>query len=127
MIIRNKFLILGFHLANIILIIFYLYPGSILGHFLFGDSSIHPQITRNFLISSNHFYAFFVLSALGMFAYLNTKKTKILIIYLLFLSNILEIFHLIIPNRGFEWGDLFGNNLGLIFVIIIYKLKNKYV
>jgi hypothetical protein len=123
----NKALVLGFHLANLILIIFYLYPGSILGYFLYGNSSIQPQITRDFIISSNHFYVFIVLSGLGIFAYYNTKKIKFLIIYLLLLSIILELFHFIIPNRSFEMQDLFGNILGVFFILIIYKFKNRYV
>jgi len=85
------------------------------------------MISSNYLISSNHFYVFTILSVLGIFAYRNTKKIKFLVIYLFLLSIVLEIFHLIIPNRGFEWSDLFGNTLGVIFVIIIYKVKNKYV
>ena len=131
--IKNKLSILGFHSANLILIIFYLYPGSLFGCYLYNNCNIQPQITGNFMISSNywissnHFYIFTILSALGIFAYLNTKRIKFLIIYLFLLSIILELFHLIIPNRGFEWSDLFGNILGLIFVIIIYKVKNKHV
>ena len=54
-------------------------------------------------------------------------KVKFLITYLFSLSIILELFHLIIPNRGFEWSDLFGNILGVTIVIIIYNAKNKYV
>jgi hypothetical protein len=128
----NKLSILGFHSINLILIIFYLYPGSLFGCYLYNDCNIQPHITGNFiissnyLISSNHFYVFFVLSALGIFTYQNTKKIKFLIIYLFLLSIILELFHLIIPSRGFEWSDLFGNTLGLIFVFIIYKVKNKH-
>ena len=130
--IKNKLSILGFHLINLLLIIFYLYPGSIFGCYLYNNCHIETQITSNFTIfsnywiSSNHFYIFTILSALGIFAYQNTKKIKFLIIYLFLLSVILELFHLIIPNRGFEWSDLFGNILGLIFVIVIYKVKNKY-
>ena len=131
--IKNKLTILAFHSANLILIIFYLYPGSLFGCYLYNNCNIQPQITGNFIVSfnysiaSNHFYVFFILSALGIFAYQNTKKIKFLIIYLFFLSIILELFHLIIPNRGFEWSDLFGNIVGLIFVIIIYKVKKRYV
>jgi hypothetical protein len=131
MINRNKFLILGFHLVNLILIIFYLYPGSLFGCYLYNNCHIQPQITKNFiissnyLISSNHFYVFVILSVLGIFAYHGTKKIKFLITYIFLLSIILELFHLIIPNRGFEWSDLLGNTLGLIFVIIIYKVTNK--
>jgi len=129
--IKNKVSILVFHSTNLILIIFYLYPGSIFGCYLYNNCNIQPQITQNFTISSNywissnHFYIFVIVSTLGIFTYRNTKKIKILITYLLFLSIILELFHLIIPSRGFEWSDLFGNILGLLFVIIIYKVRNK--
>jgi len=131
--IKNNLSILGFHSVNLILIIFYLYPGSIFGCYIYNNCYIQPQITSNFMISSNywissnHFYIFIILSALGFFAYQNTKKIKFLTIYLFFLSIILELFHLIIPNRGFEWSDLFGNIVGLIFVIVLYKVKNRYV
>ena len=57
----------------------------------------------------------------------NTKKIKFLITYLFLLSVILELFHLIISNRRFEISDLFGNIAGVIFVIIIYKVKDRYV
>ena len=123
----QKFLRLGFYLANFILIIFYLYSGSIFGCFLYNDCNIQPQITRDFIISSNHFYAFTIFSTLGILVYKNTKKIKILILYLFLLSIVLELFHFIIPNRGFEISDLFGNFLGVIFVIIIYKVKDMYV
>ena len=130
---KNNLSILGFHSANLILIIFYLYPGSIFGCYIYNNCRIQPQITpnltisSNYWISSNHFYIFIILSALGFFAYQNTKKIKFLTTYLFLLSIILELFHLIIPNRGFEWSDLFGNIIGLIFVIVVYKIKNRYV
>ena len=122
----KKLLILGFHSANILLIIFYLYPGSIFGHFLYGDSSIQPQLTGDFIVSSNHLYVFIILSFLGVVAYQKTQNINFVIIYLFLLSIILELFHIIVPSREFEWTDLFGNILGVFFVIIIYKIKNKY-
>ena len=130
--IKNKLSILGFHSVNLILIIFYLYPGSIFGCYIYNNCYIQPQITANFKIfsdysiSSNHFYVFTILSAIGILAYRNTNKIRFLIIYLFLLSIILELFHLIIPNRGFEWSDLFGNSIGVVFVIVIYKVKSKY-
>ena len=129
----KKLLILGFHSTNLVLIIFYLYPGSIFGCYLYNNCYVQPQITKNFiffskhLISSNHVYVFIILSFFGILAYYGSNKVKFLITYLFLLSIILELFHLIIPNRGFEWSDLFGNILGVAFVIIIYKIKNKYV
>ena len=128
----NKLLIKVFYITNLVLIVLYLYPGSIIGCYLFNDCSIQPYITVNFVISSNysissnHFYAFFALSTLGIFTYQNTKKIKFLITYLFLLSIVLELFHLIIPSRGFEWSDLFGNIFGLIFVIVVYEVKNRY-
>ena len=123
----KKLLIPTFHTANLILIIFYVYPGSIFGHLLYGDSSIQLQITRDFIISSNHLYIFILLSALGIIAYQGTRKINIVIIYLSLLSIVLELAHIVIPIRAFEWADLFGNIAGVIFVIIIYKIKSKYV
>ena len=129
----NKLSILGFHSVNLILIILYLYPGSLLGCYFYNNCNFQPKITidfiisSNYLISSNHFYVFIILSILGLFAYRNTTKIKFLINYLFLLSIILELSHVIIPIRAFEWGDLFGNILGVILVITIYKIKNKYV
>ncbi len=124
--IKNFFKI-GFYSANIILVILYLFPGSILGCFLYNDCYIQPQITRDFIISSNHVYAFALLTSLGVFSFHNTKKINFLSIYLFLLSIILELFHIIIPNRGFEMSDLFGNIVGVILVILIYKIVIRYV
>ena len=123
----KKFFKIGFYSANTILIIFYLFPGSILGCFLYNDCYIQPQITRDFIISSNHVYAFVILSILGVLSYHNTKKINFLNVYLFLLSIILESFHIIIPNRGFEMRDLFGNIVGVILVILIYKIVIRYV
>ena len=123
----SKILILGFHTINLILIIFYLYPGSLLGLFLYNDSSIQPQITKDFLISSNHFFAFIILSIAGIISYNKSNNINVLIVYLILLAIILEFFHFIIPNREFELSDLFGNFLGVVLVITFYEIKNRYV
>jgi hypothetical protein len=117
----------GFYSANIILIIFYLYPGSVPGCFLYNDCYIQPQITKNFIISSNHFYAFIIITSLGLFSFHKTKKINFLSIYLFLLSIILELFHIIIPNRRFEMTDLFGNIVGVILVMLVYKIVIRYV
>jgi|TARA_B100000767_G_scaffold268822_1_gene289703 VanZ family protein len=121
----DSILIKSFHLTNLILIIFYLYPGSIFGYVLYNNLSIQPQITRDFLISSNHFYVFILLSTIGILAYRNNKKINFLINYLFLLSVILEFSHLVIPNRSFEMSDLFGNIIGVVVVIVVYKIKQK--
>ncbi len=115
-----------FHVLNVIFIILYIYPGSILGYLIYGDFGKQPQLTTDFFeISSNHVYTFFLLSVLGLFAYYKDKKIFI-INYLILISIILEILHLIIPNRGFQFGDLFGNILGVILSIMIMNIFNYW-
>ena len=112
-----------FHFLNIILIFFYLFPGSILGWFLYKDLAKQPQLTNDFMnISSNHFYTFFVLSFFGILSYLRHKKFDLLIKYLLLLSVVLELFHLLIPQRSFQFGNLFGNILGVFLVLLINQI-----
>ena len=108
-----------FYLANVFLIILYIYPGSILGYVIYDDLQIQPQITRDFIVSTNHVYAFFLISLLGLLTFKKSNKLNILILYLLILSIILEILHLIIPERSFQLADLFGNLIGVIILIII--------
>ena len=115
-----------FHFLNIIFIFFYLFPGSIVGWVYYKDLTKQPQLTDDFInISSNHFYTFFVLSITGIFSYLKNKKLNLLIKYLLLLSVILELFHLLLPQRDFELSDLFGYILGVMVPIIIYKIWKK--
>ena len=128
----KNFFKLSFYSANIILIALYLFPGSIFGCFLYNNCYIQPQITKDFItggfiISTNHVYVFILLTSLGVLSFHNTKKITFLIVYLFLLSIILELFHIIIPVRGFEIGDLFGNIVGVILVILIYKIVIRYV
>ena len=115
-----------FYLNNILLIILYLYPGSLLGWIIYDNKSIQPQITPDFVISSNHFYVFVLISIIGFLTFANSKKNILLISYLIFLSVTLEIFHLVIPERSFQWSDLIGNLLGVIVVILLNNFINKY-
>ncbi len=114
-----------FYLCNFILIVFYLFPGSILGWFFYNDTRLQPQITPNFIVSSNHVYAFLTLSFIGFFTYKKIEQFKPLSIYLIFLSIILEIFHYFILKRSFEFSDLFGNLVGVIIAIIIFYFFKK--
>ena len=114
-----------FYLCNLILIVLYLFPGSVLGWFLYNDSSLQPQITPNLIVSSNHVYAFLILSFVGFFTYKKIEKLKFLSIYLILLSITLEISHYFIPERSFEFSDLFGNLIGVIIVIIIFYFYKK--
>tara|TARA_B100000242_G_scaffold64925_1_gene40004 strand:- start:34 stop:429 length:396 start_codon:yes stop_codon:yes gene_type:complete len=118
--------IIIFYAINSFLIIFYLFPGSLIGWLIFGNLDKQPQITRDFIISSNHFYTFLFLTIIGFLTFVKSHQIKPLTLYLIFLSIILELLHFLIPNRSFEWSDLFGNILGVIVVIFINNLINKY-
>jgi len=109
-----------FHTSNIGLILIYLYPGSIFGWLIYGDKQKQPQLSPDFLIfSSNHFYVFAVLSFLGVVSYYK-ENVKILFLYLFSISIFLEICHILIPERSFEYQDLAGNILGVFFVFILF-------
>ena len=117
-----------FHFLNIILIFFYLFPGSIMGWFLYNDLTRQPQLTNDFMnISSNHFYIFFILSIFGILSYSKHKKLNLLIKYLIILSVVLELSHLLIPQRSFQFGDLFGNILGVVLVLLINKIYRSKI
>jgi len=113
-----------FYSSNILLIFIYLFPGSIFGCILYDDCSTQPQLTPDFLISTNHLYIFIFLSIIGIYTFKNSKYLNFIRIYLISISICLEIFHLIIPNRSFEFSDLFGNLLGVMIVIIINFFLN---
>jgi len=115
-----------FYLSNLTLIILYLFPGSLLGCIFFDNCKVQPQITSDFIISSNHFYAFGLITILGYFSYLNSKKLNFIIKYLILLAIILEIFHFFIPDRSFQFSDLFGNLLGVCIVVLINFFLKKH-
>ena len=111
----------AFHTTNIVLILIYLYPGSIIGWLFYGDIQKQPQLTLDFIIfSSNHVYAFMILSLLGVISY--NKQIMIFFIYLFFISIVLELCHALIPERSFEYSDLFGNFFGVILIYTLFKL-----
>ena len=115
-----------FYLSNLILIVLYLFPGSLLGCFFYKDCILQPQLTPDFLVSTNHLYAFCLLSIIGLFTYYNSDKSNFLITYLVLLSIVLEILHIFIPVRSFEFSDLFGNLLGVSIVLTINFFYRKY-
>ena len=117
-----RYIKINFHIYNILLILFYLFPGSILGCIFYNDCSIQPKLTRDFLVSSNHLYVFILLSILGFLSY--SKNIKKIVLYLLSISIILELLHFIVPNRSFQFSDLFGNMAGVLVSILILILFN---
>ncbi|ETA70552.1 VanZ family protein [Candidatus Pelagibacter ubique] len=119
---KNKFI---FYLCNMILIFLYLFPGSVLGWFLYNDLSLQPQITPDFIISTNHVYAFLIISTIGLLTFNISNQFIYISLYLIFLSLALEVAHYFIPKRSFEFTDLFGNLLGVIIVLILFYFFKK--
>ena len=118
-----------FHILTLLLIILSLYPGNIIGFLIYGNIRYEPQLTKDFLyISSNHLYVYFLISVLGFFSYLRDRKFKLVVIYLFFLSIILEVTHLVISERSFQTEDLTGNILGVLIayiIVLIYKFWRR--
>ena len=115
-----------FYIANFILIFLYLFPGSFIGCFLYNDCGIQPQIINNlFLISSNHILAFLLLTIIAWLTYSQDFKINLIFFYLFLLSIILEVLHILIPERGFELADVFGNLLGVFIIFIIHEIFKR--
>ena len=111
------------------LLILYLFPGSLIGHLLYGDFGKQPDIIPNPIGTSiNHALAFFYLSMLALISYMRESSFKQTVIFLIALSIVLELFHSVVPNRSFQFLDLFANLFGTliaIFIIIFYKKYNN--
>ena len=113
-----------FHISVLLLIILSLYPGSLIGFFLYDDFGQQPDLIGNpFGTTINHFFSYLYVSLLGFFLYSNLKKEnfKKLVFGLFFLSAILEILQYIVPNRSFQLGDLIFNILGVLVAYCVVK------
>ena len=109
------------------LLILYLFPGSLIGFFFYGDFSRQPDIIPNPLGTSiNHALAFFYLTILGLISFFNQRNFIKILIFLISLSLFLELSHLVVPNRSFQSLDLFANLLGTSLSIVIIFLYRKF-
>ena len=109
------------------LLILYIFPGSLIGYFLYGDLVKQPDVIPNPIGTSiNHALAFFYLTTIGLISYLNQTSFNKILIFLVTLSLFLELSHLFIPNRSFESLDLFANLLGTFLAIVIIFLYKKF-
>ena len=115
-----------FYLLNLILISLYLSPVAIVNTFLYSDLYFYSQVIPDFKISINHIYVFLFFSIFGFLTFQKKNNFLILNIYFIFLSIILELTHLLVPYRSFEFADLFGNIIGVIIASIISYFYKKY-
>ena len=115
-----------FYFSFIILIIVYLFPGSLIGYFLYGNLGNQPDLISNPIGTSiNHLVFFFYLSILGFIFRNNQKKFINSFSFLFLISIILELFHYFIPNRAFELNDLYANSLGVMLAFLMFKFFKK--
>ena len=116
-----------YYLSLTSLLIIYLFPGSLLGYLFYGDFGKQPDIIPNPIGTSiNHALAFFCLTMLGLIHYIRDKSFNKTVTFLIFLSIILELSHHFIPNRSFQFLDLFGNLFGTILASLIIIFYKKY-
>ena len=111
-----------YYFSLIILLILYLYPGSLLGYFLYGNLEQQPNLIPNPIGTSiNHLIFFSYITTLALI--IRSKAVNIFTDYkmILFISFILEILHFVIPNRAFEFYDLIANILGVLIIIFIKR------
>ena len=118
-----KFLKFIFCVSVLLLIILSLYPGSLIGYFLYGNLYQQPNLIPNpFGTTINHFISYIYISLLGFLLYLRSKNFQKLFYGLLFLSVILEVLQSVIPIRAFQLGDLIGNLLGVLVAYFLVKI-----
>ena len=115
-----------YYLSLIVLLLLYLFPGSLIGFFMYNDLGKQPNLISNqYGTSINHMIFFFYL---GIQAFIVQIKYRRLIFSFpfLFCSSIMfELFHLIIPNRAFELNDLFANSIGVVSAFFFFNLFKK--
>ena len=116
-----------YYLSIVILLIIYLFPGSIIGYFLYGDMNKQPSFVSNPIGTSiNHFFYYSYLTFLGLIYSQNKKKFINSFLFLIVLAIFLELLHFFIPNRVFELNDLLSNSMGVLVVFFLFKLMRKF-
>ena len=111
-----------YYFSLFILFILYLFPGSLIGYFLYGNLGQQPNLIPNPIGTSiNHLIFFSYITILALI--IRPKVKNILTDYkiILFIAVISEILHFLIPNRAFEFYDLIANILGVLIIIWIKR------
>ena len=109
-----------YYFSLLVLLILYLFPGSLIGYFLYGNLGQQPNLITNPIGTSiNHLIFFSYITSLATIARLRVKNIFTSYKVILFISGTLEILHLIVPNRAFELYDLVANISGVTIVLLI--------
>ena len=109
-----------YYFSLLVLFILYLFPGSLIGYFLYGNLGQQPNIISNPIGTSiNHLIYFSYITILAIIVSSRVKNIFTSFKFILFISGILEILHLIVPNRAFELYDLIANITGVVIILSI--------
>ena len=109
-----------YYFSLLVLLILYLFPGSLIGYFLYGSLGQQPNLIANPIGTSiNHLIFFSYITLLAIIVRLKGKNIFNNYKLILFISCILEISHLIVPNRAFELYDLIANITGVVIILFI--------
>ena len=113
----------SYYFSLVILFILYLFPGSLIGYFLYENLAQQPDLISNPIGTSiNHLIFFICLSSLAFITRVRKKQFINRFQFLIFISILLEILHYFIPNRAFEYLDLSANFIGVTFTYLLIQL-----
>ena len=121
---QKKFIIfykLSFYFWLLFIFLVSIYPGNLINLVLIGDPTTHPGGDK-----VSHFLTYFVLGVLFNLSYKKNSFFKVMIGFLIFFSIIMELLHMIIPNRFYENFDLLMNFLGLVVGIYIMNINQLF-
>ena len=122
---KFKLLEYSYYFSLLILFVLYLFPGSLIGYLLYGNLGQQPNLISNPIGTSiNHLIFFFCLTSLGLVVRSKYQNFLNSFIFLFSISILLELAHWLIPNRAFEYYDLFANSMG---IVTAYLLINNFL
>ena len=126
-------------LSLLVIFILYLFPGDIVSYFMHRNIDTDHHHVQNpiahavhFFINTggysiNHTLTFSYITAGGLLTYFKGKNFYVGIFFFIFLSILLELIHLITPNRAFELNDLLANIIGVLIIFFIFQIKKKFI
>ena len=121
---QKKFIIfykLSFYLWLSFIFLVSVYPGNLINLVLIGDPTTYPGGDK-----VSHFLSYFVLGVLFNLSYKKNNFFKIMISFLVLFSIIMELLHMVIPNRYYENFDLLMNFLGLVIGVYIINIHQLF-
>ena len=112
---------LGFYFWLSFIFFVSIYPGNLINLVLIGDPTTYPGGDK-----VSHFLTYFVLGVLFNLSYKKNSFFIIMIGFLISFSIIMELLHMVIPNRFYENIDLLMNFLGLVVGIYIMNINQLF-